>query len=66
MLRIGDSDVYGAEVNAASKLGEDIAKAAEVLATKAVRDAAIDCQGVEFVEIEEVPPGAEKAFRIVY
>ena len=26
MLRIGDGDVYGAEVNAASKLGEDIAK----------------------------------------
>ena len=66
VLRIGDSDVYGAEVNAASKLGEDIAKAAEVLATKAVRDAGIDCYGVEFVEIEEVPPGAEKAFRIVY
>ena len=66
MLRIGDTDVYGAEVNAASKLGEDIAKAAEVLATKAVRDACGDCQGVEFVEIDEVPPGADKAFRIVY
>jgi class 3 adenylate cyclase len=66
VLRIGDSDVYGAEVNAASKLGEDIAKAAEVLATKAVRDACGECQGVEFVEIDDVPPGAEKAFRIVY
>jgi class 3 adenylate cyclase len=66
VLRIGDSDVYGAEVNAASKLGEDIARAAEVLATNAVRDAAQDCYGVEFVEIDDVPPGAEKAFRIVY
>ena len=27
VLRIGDVDVYGAEVNAASKLGEDIARA---------------------------------------
>lgn len=66
MLRIGDADVYGAEVNAASKLGEDIAKAAEILVTNAVREACGECQGVDFVEIDEVPPGAEKAFRIVY
>jgi class 3 adenylate cyclase len=66
VLRIGDSDVYGAEVNAASKLGEDIAQASEVLVTQAVRDAAGEVQGVAFVEIDEVPAGAEKAFRIVY
>lgn len=40
VLRIGDLDVFGAEVNAASKLGEDIAKANEVLVTQAARAAA--------------------------
>ena len=33
ILRIGDVDVYGAEVNAASKLGEDVARAYEILLT---------------------------------
>lgn len=35
ILRIGDVDVYGAEVNAASKLGEDVARAHEILVTAA-------------------------------
>jgi hypothetical protein len=30
----GDDDVFGAEVNAASKLGEDTAKAWEILVTR--------------------------------
>jgi class 3 adenylate cyclase len=33
ILKIGDVDVYGAEVNAASKLGEDVARAHEILVT---------------------------------
>jgi adenylate cyclase len=39
VLRIGDTDVWGKEVNAASKLGEDTAKGGEILATEAVREA---------------------------
>src|SRR3954464_2531340 len=65
VLRIGDADVFGAEVNAASKLGEDIASAHEILVTQAVRDAAT-LPDVEFVEIDEVPPGASKAYRVIY
>jgi class 3 adenylate cyclase len=65
VLRIGDADVYGPEVNAASKLGEDIASAHEILVTRAVRDAAT-LPDLEYVEIDEVPPGAEKAYRVVY
>jgi adenylate cyclase len=63
VLRIGDRDVYGSEVNAAAKLGEDIAKAREILVTDAVRDAA----GPEyrFESISEVPPGANAAFRLL-
>lgn len=66
VLRIGDADVFGAEVNAASKLGEDIARAEEILVTKAVRDAAASVVGISFEPIDEVPPGAEAAFRIIY
>ena len=65
VLRIGDADVFGAQVNAASKLGEDIAKAHEILVTRAVRDGST-LPGLQFQEIDEVPPGAEQAFRLVY
>jgi len=68
VLRIGDRDVFGAEVNAAAKLGEDTAKAHEILVTAAVRDAVAGAEpdGVTFEPIEVVPPGATKAFRTVY
>lgn len=39
VLCIDDSDVWGAEVNAASKLGEDTAKGGEVWVTDTFRDA---------------------------
>lgn len=38
LLKIGDEDVFGHEVNLASKLGEDTAQANEILATSAVRE----------------------------
>jgi class 3 adenylate cyclase len=38
LLKIGDDDVFGHEVNLASKLGEDTAKGGEILATTAFRD----------------------------
>ena len=62
VLRIGDRDVYGCEVNAAAKLGEDVAKAQEILVTDAVRQMAGDRHG--FVPIDYVPPGAEAAFKL--
>ena len=63
LLRIGDRDVFGGEVNAAAKLGEDIAAAHEILVTGAVREAAgPDCV---FEPIVQVPPGASSAFRLV-
>jgi class 3 adenylate cyclase len=63
VLRIGDHDVFGAEVNAASKLGEDTAGAWEILVTGAVRRAAGD---MEFEPLDEAPPGADSAFRVRY
>jgi class 3 adenylate cyclase len=37
VLRIGDKDVFGEEVNAASKLGEDTARAGEIVMTESVK-----------------------------
>jgi class 3 adenylate cyclase len=51
VLRIGDADVWGKEVNAASKLGEDTAKSNEILVTEAVRKAIEDAGDVAGVEI---------------
>lgn len=67
VLKIGDVDVYGAEVNAASKLGEDTAKADEILITAAARAAAGEVAGVIGFERLEVPiPGSEENFRVQY
>jgi class 3 adenylate cyclase len=70
VLRIGDHDVFGAEVNAAAKLGEDTAKAWEILVTGALREAALKTGGlaeaVGFQALGEAPPGAEAAYRVTY
>jgi adenylate cyclase len=62
VLRIGDQDVFGAQVNAASKLGEDMAKAGEILVTGEVRDA---CPTSTWAPYAEIPPGATSAWRLV-
>lgn len=66
VLKIGDDDVFGAEVNAASKLGEDIARSGEILVTQAVREEVADFPGISFQPIDDVPPGAKAAFRVLY
>ncbi|MGH8674698.1 MAG: adenylate/guanylate cyclase domain-containing protein [Burkholderiales bacterium] len=66
MLRIAEEDVFGAEVNAASKLGEDTAKEGEILVTGAVRDAATLPADCSFAPIDYVPPGAKAAFKLLY
>lgn len=67
VLKIGDSDVFGAEVNAASKLGEDTADAWDILVTEEVRKkVGKTVPGVSFEKIDFVPPGAEAAYRIIY
>ncbi len=66
VLRIGDRDVFGAEVNAAAKLGEDTAKAREILITDSVKDAVQGLRGMSAEPIDVVPPGAKSAFRLKY
>lgn len=65
VLRIGDEEVFGAEVNAASKLGEDIAGPWEVLVTQSVKEQAANASGFAFEQIENKPPGAEKAYKCI-
>ncbi len=66
VLRIGDTDVFGREVNSASKLGEDTAKAGEVLVTQAVVDAAGGMGGLRFIELDDMPMAIGKAYRFDY
>jgi adenylate cyclase len=73
VLRVGESDVYGAEVNAASKLGEDTARANEILVTKPFRDILgdriVDSHQPElrYEEITTPVVGCERgAFRVIY
>lgn len=65
MLRIGDSDVFGAEVNAAAKLGEDLATTGDVLVTEAVVKACADAQAIRFEPLGDIPSGAKAAYRLV-
>lgn len=65
MLRIGDENVFGAEVNAASKLGEDIAEQAEILVTESFKKQTGDIN-INFEDIAEIPSGADKAYRVRY
>ncbi|MDP3276460.1 MAG: adenylate/guanylate cyclase domain-containing protein [Deltaproteobacteria bacterium] len=66
ILKIGDQDVYGREVNAASKLGEDTAKANEILVTRGVRDACEPVDGVLFESLEVRVPGSQENFSVRY
>jgi len=66
VLKIGDADVFGPEVNAASKLGEDTAKPWEILITDSVKNNIKDIPNISFEEIPEIPSGAKKAYRVIY
>jgi class 3 adenylate cyclase len=66
LLRIGDHDVFGNQVNAASKLGEDTARAREILITRAAREAAGDVAGLTYERLDERIPGSDENFRVHY
>ncbi len=66
ILKIGDDDVFGHEVNIASKLGEDTAKGNEILVTRAVRDAVGDAAGVTWEELRVEAAGEDTCWRVGY
>jgi class 3 adenylate cyclase len=66
VLKIGDADCFGAEVNAASKLGEDTAKATEILVTGGFKEAVGEFNGITYTLLDIAPPGASAAYRVNY
>jgi len=66
LLKIGDDDVFGHEVNLASKLGEDTAEANEILVTPAAHDAAGNVTGVKWEQVERDFAGSKACWRAVY
>lgn len=66
VLRIGDKDVFGPEVHAACKPGEDNAHAWEILVTSAVQEAAQALPHVTFTPLEVIPSGASGACKMHY
>lgn len=65
ILRLGATEVYGAAVNAASKLGEDTAGQYEILLTEEFREACGDPFPGQLRPLEFIPPGSRGAFRLV-
>ena len=65
LLKIGDADVFGEQVNAASKLGEDTAKAWEILVTDSMKEQVVDAE-LGFEKLDYVPPGASAAYKVLY
>jgi adenylate cyclase len=64
VLRIGDMDVFGEEVNSAAKLGEDRAKAWDIFVTERVRNHGTDVPGAAYEPIEGVH--TTMAYRVLY
>lgn len=66
ILRIGEADVWGREVNGASKLGEDTAQPYEILVTSAAREALGDKPGYGFEDIGAGSFGGAPNYRLTY
>jgi len=66
VLRVGEHDVWGREVNYASKLGEDTATIDEILVTAAVREACGDFDGVDFERLTVDVAGSSDNYRALY
>lgn len=66
MLRIGDQDVYGQEVNTACKLGEDTAKADEILISDEVAKAVQLPEGARLEVVNGLAPALGTVHRLDY
>lgn len=73
ILKIGDADVFGQQVNATSKLGEDTAKSGDILLTSPGKQqyeaevaAGAKDAGVTFKELEAGPLKGANAWRAEY
>ncbi len=66
ILRLGDNDIYGREVNAASKLGEDTAKAREILVTDDARKSVASLDEFRFERIDAAVAGSRENYKLIF
>lgn len=66
MLKFGDQDVYGQEVNVACKLGEDLGTHWSVSCSEAFYQALKDDAEHKFEALSTVPAGSPGAWKLVY
>ena len=67
VLRVGDHDIWGREVNAASKLGEEIAGPHEILVTGSVAEEVGDAiDGISFEPVGGEVLGSRSNYRVRY
>lgn len=66
ILRVGTDDVWGREVNGASKLGEDAAEAQEILLTADAYEELKGHPDVEFEVLERTVTGTDRNYRVRY
>jgi class 3 adenylate cyclase len=66
VLRVGDREIFGKEASAARTLGEERAKANEILITQAARWAAGEMRGVRFRDLGLSVPGSDRNYRLIY
>ena len=66
-ILLDEGDFFGDAVNLASKLGEDLARANQVLVTSTVREMSMEAGGVEFVEFGQhsYPGTPEQVYQLV-
>ncbi len=66
LLKIGDTDVFGEEVNFASKLGEDSAEPWEILVTESVKNAVSEVKDISYETMPEKLMGRINTFKVNY
>lgn len=64
VLKFGDQDVYGSEVNVACKLGEDLGTPHSVLVSDAFHEAVRDTTTFKVAKHDEIPDGTKQAWRV--
>jgi len=66
VLRVGKSNLYGQQVNATSRLGEDIAKGQEILITQKFKDSVNEILDEDLEELGSSHPALINSYKLNY
>ncbi|MBN06144.1 adenylate/guanylate cyclase domain-containing protein [Ponticaulis sp.] len=66
VLRVGKSNLYGQQVNATSRLGEDIAKGQEILITQKFKDSVNEILDGDLEELGSSHPALINSYKLNY